>query len=246
MKLIEPCCAERHVRELRDALKDGGSREIEGYGDLSLSELLPAILTRYYETEVLIAAPSVPDQAAETIATWMRRSIARMDGKGRLNYIAHLTIVADLSEEQSPMASEWLKENPFPGRLELVDGAQADTAILLPDFAITGPVNMRYGHHFTATATTVREQVEGLWKRYSAPAEAKPSSSDGGADGETGKPEEPAAEADEAVPADDVATEGANGAEEGTQKPAAEPDGTAKDAGVETPRKEKKRVPFRR
>ena len=229
MKLIEPCCAERHVRELRDALKDGGSREIEGYGDLSLSELLPAILTRYYETEVLIAAPSVPDQAAETIATWMRRSIARMDGKGRLNYIAHLTIVADLSEGQSPMASEWLKENPFHGRLELVDGAQADTAILLPDFAITGPVNMRYGHHFTATATTVREQVEGRWKRYSAPAEAKP-----------------AAETDEAVPADDVATEGANGAEEGTQKPAAEPDGTAKDAGVETPRKEKKRVPFRR
>lgn len=223
MKLIEPCCAERHVRELRDALKDGGSREIEGYGDLSLSELLPAILTRYYETEVLIAAPSVPDQAAETIAAWMRRSIARMDGKGRLNYIAHLTIVADLSEGQSPMASEWLKENPFPGRLKLVDGAQADTAILLPDFAITGPVNMRYGHHFTATATTVREQVEGLWKRYSAPAEAKP-------DGKT----------------DDAATEGANGADEGTQKPAAEPDGTAKDAGVETPRKEKKRVPFRR
>ena len=223
MKLIEPCCAELHVRELRDALKDGGSREIEGYGDLSLSELLPAILTRYYETEVLIAAPSVPDQAAETIATWMRRSIARMDGKGRLNYIAHLTIVADLSEGQSPMASEWLKENPFPGRLKLVDGAQADTAILLPDFAITGPVNMRYGHHFTATATTVREQVEELWKRYSELAEAKPA-------GKT----------------DDAATEGANGADEGTQEPAAEPDGTAKDAGEETPRKEKKRVPFRR
>lgn len=201
MKLIEPCCAERNVRELRDALKDGGSREIEGYGDLSLSELLPAILTRYYETEVLIAAPSVPDQAAETIATWMRRSIARMDGMGRLNYIARLTIVADLSEEQSPMASEWLKENPFPGRLELVDSAQEDTALLLPDFAVTGPVNMRYGHHFTATATTVREQVEGLWKRYSALTEAKPA---GKADDAAG---EGAVETEEAVPADDAATE---------------------------------------
>ena len=170
MKLIEPCCAERHVRELRDALKDGGSREIEGYGDLSLSELLPAILTRYYETEVLIAAPSVPDQAAETIATWMRRSIARMDGKGRLNYIARLTVVAGLSPELSPMASGWLRENPFPGRLTLIDSAQEDTALLLPDFAITGPVNMRYGRRFTATATTVREQVKGLWARFSAPA----------------------------------------------------------------------------
>ena len=220
MKLIQPCCAERHVSELRDALKDGGSREIEGYGDLSLSELLPAILTRYYETEVLIAAPSVPDQAAETIATWMRRSIARMDGKGRLDYIARLTIVADLSPELSPMVSGWLRENPFPGRLTLIDSAQADTAILLPDFAITGPVNMRYGHHFTATATTVSEQVEGLWRKFTALTEEKPPSSDGGADGETVKPEEPDAETDEAVPADDAATE--------------------------APKKEKKRVPFRR
>lgn len=223
MKLIQPCCAELHVRELRDALKDGGSREIEGYGDLSLSELLPAILTRYYETEVLIAAPSVPDQAAETIATWMRRSIARMDGRGRLNYIARLTIVAGLSPELSPTVSGWLRENPFPGRLTLIDSAQEDTALLLPDFAITGPVNMRYGHHFTATATTVGEQVEGLWKRYSAPAEAKP-------DGK----------------ADDAATEGADVTEEGVQEPAAGPDGTARDAGAETPRKEKRRVPLRR
>lgn len=224
MKLIEPCCAERNFRELRDALKNGGSREIEGYGDLSLAELLPAILTRYYETDMLIAAPSVPDQAAEAIATWMRRSIARMDGRGRLNYIARLTIVAALSPELSPTASGWLRENPFPGRLTLVDMAQEDTAILLPDFAITGPVNMRYGRRFTATATTVGEQVEGLWKRYSAPAEEKP-----------------AAEADEAVPADDAAV-----TEEGTQEPAAGSDGTAGDAGGETPRKEKRRVPLRR
>ena len=173
MKLIEPCCAERHVRELRNALGSGGSREIEGYGDLSLTELLPAILTRYYEAEVLIAAPSVPDQAAEAIATWMRRSIARMDGRGRMNYIARLTIVADLSPELSPMASGWLRENPFPGRLTLIGSAQEDTALLMPDFAILGPVNMRYGRHFTATATTVREQVEEQWRKFTALADEK-------------------------------------------------------------------------
>lgn len=177
MKLIEPCCAERHIRELRDALKDGSRREIEGYEDLSLTELLPAILTRYYETEVLIAAPALPDQAAEIIDKWMRRTIARMDGTGRLNYVARLTIVADLSPEQSPMASEWLKENPFADRLTLIDHAQPDTALLLPDFAITGPVNLRYGRHFTATATTVQEEIDALWMRFSVmgkKAEAEP------------------------------------------------------------------------
>ena len=224
MKLIQPCCAERNLRELRDALKDGGRSDIEGFGDLALTELLPAILTRYYETDMLIAAPSIPDQAAEAIATWMRRSIARMDGRGRLNYIAHLTIVADLSEEQSPMASEWLRENPFPGRLELVDSAQADTAILLPDFAITGPVNMRYGRHFTATATTVREQVDGLWKKYSALTE----------ENAAGKPEEK--EGAEESPK----------AEEAERESAAEPDDTAKPDEAVMQRKDRKRMPFRR
>lgn len=194
MKLIQPCCAERDLRELRDALKDGGSREIEGCGDLSLAELLPAILTRYYETEMLIAAPSMPDQTAEAVATWMRRSIARMDGKGRLDYIAHLTVVADLSPEQSPMASRWLEKNPFGDRLALVDTQQADTAVLLPDFAITGPVNMRYGNQFTATATTDRDKVDGLWRHFKGLAsERRDDDGEGAADdaaGETGKAEQ--------------------------------------------------------
>ena len=228
MKLIEPCCAERHVRELRNALGSGGSREIEGYGDLSLTELLPAILTRYYEAEVLIAAPSVPDQAAEAIATWMRRSIARMDGRGRMNYIARLTIVADLSPELSPMASGWLRENPFPGRLTLIGSAQEDTALLMPDFAILGPVNMRYGRHFTATATTVREQVEEQWRKFTALADEKPadgkepSEEEGGADGEAGNEGEP---------------DGTDGAD-GTASPAVRQD--------DVPRRDKRRMPVRR
>lgn len=163
MKLIEPCCAKRHLMQLRDALKNGGTAEIEGYGDLSLTELLPALLTRYSETELLIVAPTFPDQATEIIQTWMHKQWARADGVGNLDVIRHLTLVGDMRKKKSPMAWRWAKENPFGERLTLVNCQQADTIILLPDFAITGPVNMRYGEHFVATATSEPERVAELW-----------------------------------------------------------------------------------
>jgi len=166
MRLIEPCCAPKHVRELRDAIGKKGKSEIEGYEDLSLTELLPALLTRYAETEMLIAAPTLPDQAAEIIEKWMKKQWARMNGKGKIDVVSRMTIVADLSSEQSPMASEWLEKNPFGDRLTLVNHAQPNTALLLPDLAITGPVNLRYGRHFTATATAVQEEIDALWKRF--------------------------------------------------------------------------------
>ena len=151
---------------LRRAIAGGGTMAFGGYGDLSLAELLPAVLTRYSETELLIAAPSLPDQAADAILSWMKKTWARMDGKGSLWRVSHLTVVSDLSEEQSPMASAWLKDNPLGDRLTLVDTAQPDTAILLPDFAITGPVNMQYNAHFTAEATTEQSKVAALWEKF--------------------------------------------------------------------------------
>ena len=166
MRLIEPCCAKKHMMLLRDAIAGGATTQFEGYGDLSLAELLPAILTRYCEAEMIIAAPTLPDQAAETIISWMRRDMARMDGRGRLYYVRRLTVIADLSEERSPMASQWKAGNPYPERLRLVDMQQDDTAILLPDFAITGPVNMQYANHFVATATTDVGAVAALWDKF--------------------------------------------------------------------------------
>lgn len=172
MYIIEPCCAPRQLMLLRDSIAKGGTAQFQGFGDLSLTELLPAIMTRYSETELLIAAPSIPDQAAEVIRRWMKQQWARRDGSGKLDVVRHLTIIADLGEEQSPAASMWLKENPFGDRLTLVDRQQADTAILLPDFAVTGPVNMRYGRHFTATVTTVPAEVKKLWDKFSPVADA--------------------------------------------------------------------------
>ena len=197
MKIIEPCCAQRHVKDLRSAIKDGGSVEFMGYGDMSLTELLPALMTRYSETDMLIAAPSLPDQAAEAIARCMGRQWSRADGQGKLDVVSHLTIIADLSAEKSPKASLWLKDNPFGDRLTLIGREQEDTVILLPDFAIDGPVNMRYGHEFTATATTRPDEVKALWEKYAGPAVAeKPEAAEAPEAPEETKAPEPAADAE--------------------------------------------------
>lgn len=154
------------MSDLRKALKQGGRDQIRGYGDMSLTELLPALLTSYNETELMIVAPAVPDQAAEIIAKWAKWQWVCIDGR-KIYVLQHLTIIADLSPEQSPMASEWLRQNPFGDRLTLVDKAQDDTALLLPNIAITGPLNLRYGQNFTCNVTTVQEEVDALWKQYS-------------------------------------------------------------------------------
>ena len=151
---------------LRDAIGDHGKTFFEGYGDMSLTELLPAILSRYVEIDMIIAAPTIPDQAADIIYEWMRRTWGRMDGKGRMNCLHKLTIIADLGDSASPKASQWVKNNPFPDRLVLVDKAQTDTALLLPDLAVTGPLNFRYGEHFVCEATAIQGEVDALWKHY--------------------------------------------------------------------------------
>lgn len=152
---------------LRDAIKNKAKTQFKGFGDLSLTELLPALLTRYSETTMMIVAPSIPDQAADIIYTWLSRTWARMDGNGRLNVLSKLTIIADLSEEASPTVNMWLTNNPFPDRLVLVNKAQDDTALLLPDIAITGPLNMRYDKEFVCDVTTIPEEVSDLLNVYS-------------------------------------------------------------------------------
>lgn len=168
MYLIEPCCASKHFMLLRDTIGTHGKATFEGYGDLSLTEMLPAILTRYSKTTMMIVAPSIPEQAANVIYEWLRKAWARMDGKGRLNVISNLTIVTDLREEASPTLSSWLENNPFPDRLSLVNKAQDETALLLPDMAVVGPLNMRYGEHFICEVTTKQEEVSRYWEGYSA------------------------------------------------------------------------------
>ena len=67
MHLIQPCCAPKDLLALRHILGENGTTLWHGYGDLSLAELLPALLTRYSEVELTMVAPALPDAATETI-----------------------------------------------------------------------------------------------------------------------------------------------------------------------------------
>ena len=166
MHLIEPCCTQRHWPALRSQLGTDGTVFFHGYGDLSLTELLPVILLRYEETDMMLVAPSVPDQTAETLRYWLRRQLVKMDGSGKVHTLAHLTLITDLSEKRSPLASTWLKENPFGERLTLKNVQQNDTCLLLPDLALYGPINLQYGHHFTAIATKNAGTIAALRTEY--------------------------------------------------------------------------------
>ena len=174
MYLIQPCCAQKNLLRVRDAIKKGGTTQFEGYGDLSLAELLKPLLTRYGEVEMMIIAPSLPDMAAEAIDREMNRQWSRNDGPGKVNEIGHLTIMARLEKESSVTITNWIEQRPFGDRLTLIDQEQEETAILLPDFAITGPVNMRYNKHFVAEATTDMEKVGALWEKYRRQTPALP------------------------------------------------------------------------
>ena len=166
MFLIEPCCTQKHWPELRKQLGDGGTMSWEGYGDLSIAELLPVILAHYTEVEMMLAAPSIPNRAAEVLAYWMRRRIVTIDGKRNVLVLSRLTIVADLSEKRSPLASTWLKKNPYGERLVLKNVQQDETALILPDIALYGPFNLTYGQRFTATATKNAKTIAEMRKAY--------------------------------------------------------------------------------
>ncbi len=167
MHLIEPCCTPKHLLALRHILGESGTTLWHGYGDLSLAELLPPLLTRYSEVEMLMVTPSLPDAAAAVVRRMMEQQYPTRDGKGILNTIRHLMLVCDCSEKRSPLASTWLKKNPFPDRLTLKNVQQNDTAIILPDIALCGPINLTYGGHFTAMATKNTRTITSLRSTFS-------------------------------------------------------------------------------
>lgn len=166
MQAIEPCCTQKHWPQFRKSLGESGTGFFHGFGDLSLKELMPVIMTRYSEVEMIFVCPYLPDSAAATLQRWLHKTWARADGAGSINAIAGLTLVTDLRETKSPVASTWLTGNPFAGRLFLCNAQQNDTAIILPDLAIFGPVNLAYGGHFTAMVTKDAQIISDLRKNY--------------------------------------------------------------------------------
>lgn len=166
MHLIEPCCTPKHLLALRRILGESGTALWHGYGDLSVNELLPHLLTRYSEAELMIVAPALPDAAAKTIERMMRREWMSKDGKRKLFNVGHLVLITNLSEKRSPLASTWTDVSPFGERLSAHNIQQNDTAILLPDIALIGPINLTYGGHFTALATKNARTISSLREEY--------------------------------------------------------------------------------
>ena len=166
MKLIEPCCTQKQLPALREKIGATGTTICHGYGDLSIAELLPVILTRYSETDMTFVCPVLPDAAAAVLTKWLKKNWARADGKGRADVLARLTLITDMRPRKSPAAAKWVKENPFPERLFLCNVQQNDTAILLPDIVFFGNMNLTYGGHFTAFVSTNKKVVEDFRATY--------------------------------------------------------------------------------
>jgi hypothetical protein len=166
MFLIKPCCTQKNAAQLRDKIGKDGTTLCHGYGDLSLAELLPALMTRYSDTELMIVAPQIPDAAAKAIKKVMESTWDSKDGRHAVDTVRRLTLITNLRKNKSPMASTWLKESPWGDRLLLKNVSQNDTAILLPDFALIGPLNLSYSGHFTALATTHKTAVDALRETF--------------------------------------------------------------------------------
>ena len=165
MQIIEPCCTQKNWPELRKKIGNDGTTFFHAYGDLSIAELLPVMLTRYTDVRMTIVCPSLPNAAAEVLLTWMNKKWARQSG-GDVNVISSLTLITDLRARKSPDASKWVQENPFPGRLMLHNIQQNDTAILLPDIALFGNINMAHNGHFVALATSNQKVISNLSEVY--------------------------------------------------------------------------------
>ncbi len=166
MFLIEPCCTQKQLPALRDKLGKNGTMFLHGYGDLSVADLLPVLLTRYSKTDMVFVCPVMPNSVSNLLMKWMEKTWASADGKGEVDVISHLTVITNLNEKKSPNASKWKEDNPMPERISMFDCQQNDTAIILPDFAIYGNINLTYGGHFTALATTNASVIANLRNTY--------------------------------------------------------------------------------
>lgn len=166
MFVVEPCCTQKHWPSLRDKIGVDGTTMFHGYGDLALAELMPVMLTRYANVDMMIVCPALPDGAAELLMQWLHKKRTRIDGHGTIDTIAHLSLITDLRKKKSPIASGWQKENPFAGRLILHNIQQNDTCILLPDLAVYGNVNLIHNGHFTAIASTNQRFIKNLRETY--------------------------------------------------------------------------------
>jgi len=176
MVTIEPCCAHKHWKKVLKELELNGTVLMRGYGDMTLSELLPEVLAGYTEADVLMALPTAPEAARVLLRSMLHRTWGMQEG-GNVNNVARLRLLTDARASRSPGLVEWAQRQE---RLELASAQQNDTIILVEDgrqqgadrLAIMGPVNVVPCGMWTAAATTGPIMVASLWTSLSATFDA--------------------------------------------------------------------------
>ncbi len=157
MITIEPCCANKHWKQVLKELEMKKTVLVNGYGDMTLTELLPEVLQRYSEADVLMALPTVPEQMRTLVGRMLRRTWALAQG-GNVDVVRRLRLITDARASKSPGLVEWAQGQE---RLRLANAQHNDTLIIVHNgnpqgecaLAIMGPVNMVPCGQWTAMVT---------------------------------------------------------------------------------------------
>lgn len=144
---IQPCCTQKHIPAVRRQLEKQTTVAFEGYGDLTLADLLPVLGDTCIGHDLTIVAPNIPRYLRSAILHSMTSTVVRQ-GKNTPRH-PHLTIVTDTSEERSPDLRH-LAES-MPDRITLCHAVQSDTMLLLPDELWFG--NIGRGARFVGVVT---------------------------------------------------------------------------------------------
>lgn len=156
---------------------------MNGYGDMTLCELLPVMLERYAECEVMVAVPTLPPQLREVLDRWTRQTWG--DGS---RAVARIWVITDARESKSPGAAEWSRD----AGVAMASCQQNDTTVVVrgrgsrvesqgsrgegrefgEDVMVMGAVNVRPSGMFTAVVTKDEKMIAEAWAYYNKVFEA--------------------------------------------------------------------------
>jgi len=134
----------------------------EGYGDLTLNELLPVLGDIHIGQDITIITPNVPRYLLSGIQHMLAATVVKK-GKNTLRH-PHMTITTDTSEQHSPGLKELADR--VGDRITLNHQQLSDTMILLQGELWFG--NVGHGKHFHGIVTRepflIRELTSGIRK----------------------------------------------------------------------------------
>lgn len=169
MITIEPCCAAtKHWPKVLATLDELGEESvvgIRGYGDMTLMELLPAMVSSYSEADVLVAVPTLPSCLREKLDALLHLSWG--NDSGSVPAVARLRVITDARESRSPAAAEWIQD--AGSRVSLASCQMNDTVVIIRGSGgggvmVFGAVNARPATEWVAMATKDKRLIEDFWQ----------------------------------------------------------------------------------